>query len=63
MLSLHEQYVIDDRGKKTAIVLPYDDWEKVLNILEEYEDIRAYDTAKSRRSNPVSFKKAVKKIK
>lgn len=63
MLSLHEKYIIDENGKKTAIVLSYTEWQKVLNILEEYEDILAYDKAKSRHSNPVNFKDAVKQLK
>jgi hypothetical protein len=63
MLRLHEKYIIDETGKKTAAILPYAEWKKVAAILEEYEDICAYDKAKSRRSNPVPFKKAVKKLK
>lgn len=63
MLRLHEKFIVDEKGKKTAAILPYSEWMKVAAILEEYEDIRAYDKAKSRRSHPISFKKAVKKLK
>jgi hypothetical protein len=63
MLSLHEKYIIDNNGKKTAIMLPYAEWKKVLNILEEYEDIRAYDQAKAQPSNPISFNDALKELK
>lgn len=63
MLALHEKYVIDEKGKKTATIVSYTEWKKVLTILEEYEDIRAYDRVKARRSHPVSFKKAAKKFK
>jgi hypothetical protein len=55
MIALHEQYVIDSSGKKTAIVLPLNEWEKVLTLLEELDDIQAYDLAKSHPSDPVSF--------
>jgi len=61
MLPLHEKYVVNEKGKKTAIVLPFSEWKKVLEMLEEYEDICAYDKAKA--SNPVSFNKAIKKFK
>lgn len=59
MLALHEKYIVDEKGKKTATILSYTEWKKILVILEEYEDIRAYDRAKVQRSRPVSFKKAV----
>lgn len=63
MLALHEKYIVDEKGKKTAAILSYAEWKKVLAVLEEYEDIQAYDRAKARSSHPVSFKKAVKKLK
>ncbi len=63
MLALHEKYVVDEKGKKTAAILSYAEWQKLLAVLEEYELIRAYDRAKARPSHPVAFKKAVKKLK
>ncbi len=63
MLTLHEKFIVDEKGKKTATVLPYAEWKKVEEILEEYEEICAYDKAKSRPSHPISFKKAVQKLK
>lgn len=62
MLSLHEKYIVNDKGIKTAAVLSYTEWKKVLHILEEYEDILAYDKAKSRPSHPLPFKKIIKKL-
>ena len=55
MLILHEKFIVDEKGKKTAAVLPYAEWKKVAAILEEYEDICAYDKAKSRASRPFPF--------
>ena len=63
MLTLHEKFIVDERGKKTATVLPYAEWKKVASILEEYEDICAYDKAKLRTSHPIPFKKVLKKLK
>lgn len=56
MRALNEKYIVDENGKKTAAILSYSQWKKVLAILEEYEAIRAYDQAKARPSHPVSFK-------
>jgi len=55
MLSLHEKYIVDSNGRKKAIMLPYVEWKKVLDILEEYEYICAYDQAKAQTSDPISF--------
>jgi PHD/YefM family antitoxin component YafN of YafNO toxin-antitoxin module len=63
MQSFHEKYIVDEKGKKTAVVLSFSEWKKVCDLLEEYEDIRAYDRAKQKPGNAVSFNKAIKKMK
>lgn len=40
------RYIIDSKGKKIAVVLPVRDYQKILEELEELEDIRLYDQAK-----------------
>ena len=40
------QFVTDNNGKKTAVLLPIKDYQKILEDLEEVEDIRLYDKAK-----------------
>ena len=40
------QFVTDNNGKKTAVLLPIKDYRKILEDLEEVEDIRLYDKAK-----------------
>ena len=40
------QYITDDHGKKLAIILPIKIYEKMLDDLEEIEDIRLYEEAK-----------------
>ena len=60
MLKLHKKFVVDKRGKKVAIILPFAEWKKITAILEEYEDICAYGKVKFRAA---SFKKIAYKIK
>ena len=55
MFALHEKFVINEKGKKTAIILPYAEWQKVMDALEEYDDICAYDRIKAKPSNAVVF--------
>jgi len=43
-------------------VLPYDEWEKILEIMEEFDEIRAYENAKAETDEFVPFEKAVQEI-
>jgi len=60
MSTFHEQYLVDEHGSRNAIVLPPADWERVLEDLEELDDIREYDEVKNRPSEPVAFEQAVR---
>lgn len=40
------QFVIDSNGEKLAVILPIKDYQKLLEALEELQDIKAYDEAK-----------------
>lgn len=40
------QFVTDNHGKKLAVILPIKDYEKMVEELEDLEDIRLYDEAK-----------------
>jgi hypothetical protein len=62
MVELHEQYLVDDKGHRKAVVLPIAEWEQLLDLLEEIEDIRAYDNAKKRPSEAIPFEAAVSEI-
>lgn len=45
MLTLHPQYIKDTAGK-SLVVLPQNEFDILLEELEELEDIRLYDEAK-----------------
>jgi len=62
-VTLHPEYVVDDKDKRKAVVLPVEEWEKVIDELEELEDIRLYDAAKQETGEAVPFEQAVKEIK
>jgi hypothetical protein len=46
MTTIHPQYITDQDGNKTAVVLPINEFEQLLEELEELDDIRLYDEAK-----------------
>ncbi len=56
------QFITDTKGNKISVILPISDYEKMLDDLEELEDIKAYDLAKERKSDPVPFDQAVKEL-
>jgi PHD/YefM family antitoxin component YafN of YafNO toxin-antitoxin module len=62
MINLHEEYVVDEKGNRKAILLPYEEWKKIIEELEELEDIRLYDKAKKEPSDPIQFDTAIKEI-
>ena len=43
MNTIHPQYIADKDGKKTAVVLPMDEFEQ---LLEELKDIKLFNEAK-----------------
>ena len=62
MITLHERFVIDEDGKRTAILLDVEDYNKLLEELEELESIRAFDAAKSSGDEAIPFEQAVAEI-
>jgi hypothetical protein len=44
------QFIIDDFGKKLAVILPIKDYKKMMEDLEDAEDVRLYDEAKKEDS-------------
>jgi hypothetical protein len=62
MILLHEHYIVDDQGHRTAAVVPIGEWKQILESLEELDDIRSYDEAKKHPSEPIPFEQAVSHI-
>jgi len=62
MVSLHPEYVVDENKQTKAVLLPFPEWEQVVAELEELDDIRAFDAAKSSGEKSVPFDQAVREI-
>lgn len=62
MIAVHPEYVVDKKNHPKAVLLPMKDWQKVVEELEELEDIRAYDKAKSSGEEAIPFEQAIQKI-
>ncbi len=62
MSAANERYVVDEAGKRVAVVIGIKTYRKMLADLEELEAVRAYDAAKRRRGTAVRFEEAVRRI-
>lgn len=56
------QYITDDRGKKLAVVLPIKKYNKMIDELEELEDIKSYDAAKKGKQEYIDAEEAFREI-
>jgi len=51
--TFHPEFVIDAQQNKREVLFPYEGWARIIEAGEYLDDIRAYDEAKSRPSDPV----------
>ena len=61
-MMMHENFVIDKKGRKIAVQVSIRKYEKLLADSEELEDIKEYRKAKTHKSNPIPFEQAFKEI-
>jgi hypothetical protein len=62
MVTLHPEYVVDEQQRRKAVLLPLAEWDRIIEDLEELDDIRAFDTAKADSQETVPFEQAVREI-
>ncbi len=62
MLALHPRFITDNDGNKTAVVLSLEEYESILSALEDMEDVRLYDEAKSNEEEFYTLEEAFKQI-
>jgi PHD/YefM family antitoxin component YafN of YafNO toxin-antitoxin module len=55
--SVNEQYIVDEKGNPTAVILPIKEYKKMLSVMEEVEDYRETKIL----SQSAEFKKLVKR--
>jgi hypothetical protein len=62
MVAVHPDYVVDESQNKKSVILSWEEWERILEELEELDDIRAYDAAMSGPQDAVPFEQAAREI-
>lgn len=62
MTPVKESFVTDAKGNRIAVLLPIKEYNKILEELEDLEDIKAYDKAMSRKQEFIPLNKALEEI-
>lgn len=62
MRKIHERFVTDSAGRRTAVLLDMEEYEKLLQELEELESLKAYDAAKSSGDEVIPLEQALAEI-
>lgn len=61
-MAAREQYVIDQDGNRTAVLLDVAYYQELLAALDEIESIRAFDEAKASGDEVIPFAQATDEI-
>lgn len=61
-VTLHERFVVDKKGRRVGVMLSMRTYRRILDQLEELEDIAAYDEAKAHKEEVIPFDQAIKEI-
>jgi hypothetical protein len=62
MKSFNERFVVDEQGRRVGVLLGIDEYERVLDELEELESLRAFDAAKGSGDQAIPFEDAIAEI-
>lgn len=59
---MRTQFITDDHGNKLAVILPIKEYNKMVDDLEELEDIKLYDAAKKGKQEFLDAQQAFQEI-
>ncbi len=62
MIALNERFLVDADGTRVGVLLDMQTYERLLETLEEFEDILAYDAAKASGETPMPLEQAIAEI-
>ncbi len=62
MIALNERFLVDADGTRVGVLLDMQTYEQLLEAFEEFDDILAYDAAKSSGETPMPLDQAIAEI-
>jgi hypothetical protein len=62
MLQPKERFIVDENGQRIGVLLDIEDYQKLLEELEELDAIRAYDAAKASGDEVLPLEQALAEI-
>lgn len=62
MLQPKERFIVDENGQRIGVLLDIEDYQRLLEELEELEAIRAYDAAKASGDEVLPLEQALAEI-
>jgi PHD/YefM family antitoxin component YafN of YafNO toxin-antitoxin module len=57
-----KQYLVNERGEKVAVVLSIEEYEKLIEELEDLEASREAEEARASGETPIPFEEAIARI-
>ncbi|HOO70668.1 MAG TPA: hypothetical protein PK926_02825 [Spirochaetota bacterium] len=57
MINIKEKYIVDTKGNTTNVILSKKDYDRLVEYIQELEDVTAYDRAKAGQKGTASWKK------
>ena len=57
------QYITDENGEKISIILPVSEYERIIQELEDIDDVRIYDKVKNAKEPSMPFEDYLKQRK
>ena len=62
MINTKERFLVDEQGRRTAVLLDLDLYETLLEAQDELESIRLFDDAKASKEEIISLTQATAEI-
>jgi PHD/YefM family antitoxin component YafN of YafNO toxin-antitoxin module len=63
---MEARYIVDENGRRVSVILPVEDYERMIEELEELENVRAFDEAVAARERGddevITLEQAMKEI-
>ena len=56
------RFITNEKGERTAVIIDIEEYEKLLEELEDLDDIRAFDEATASGETPVPLEEALERI-